>query len=267
VELSVALAGRDDGWHPSYAEHTQSAVNGLREHGVTTLAELLDTFSSLPDEQRADGAYILGRLGRKRDVARLIAHFGEERSQAVKQAIVDALATIGGERAYAALVAWLADPNHPGALRFAACHALTTGPGRTESTVDVLLNVATSAHEDPLLRGQALEAVSQIVGMDERRDCVWQRTVDAHLACLRDPAGEVRFWAIYGVGQLHAEGALPELQRLVESDDFLGSMGWENREEARDVIHYLTTGELLEPDAFDRATASRSTPCRNSSDS
>jgi HEAT repeat protein len=273
IEISVALAGCDEHRHPSWASHTQRAIGRLRKRGVTTVAQVFEAFPSLPAATRAEAAYVIARLGRKRDAAFLIARFAEERADAVKHAIVEALRDIGGKRAFRALALWLEQPDHPHESRLAAAHALMSAPGREEWLVDPLLRVAASQQEDPMLRGQALEAVGQHVGMDERRDDTWRRTFDVSLACLSDPHGEVRFWAIYAIGQLHALGrkhaerALPELRRLVETDEFIASLGWPNCEEARDVVHFLTTGELADPDAYERTAASRSTPSTNSSDS
>lgn len=267
LEIAAALQGRDAGWHPSWAKHSARAARRLAKHGVTTIAELLLALPELPAAARGEAVYVLGRLGRKRDAALLIARFEQERSPALRYAIVEALGQIRGKRALVALGRWLADAEHPTELRVAACHALMWFEDQDESLLDTLLRVAASTQEDPALRGQALEAIQSHVDLDDCDADRWRQIVDVLTACLQDPSGEIRFWAIFAVKQVNADQLLPALRGLAQTDDFVGSLGWENREEARDVIHFLTTGELLEPDAYERMVASRSTASTNSSDS
>ena len=267
-ELATALAGRDEGWHPSWARGTQKAIRRLAKHEVTTIGELLLALPELPAAVRREAVYLLGRLGRKRDAGVLIKQFDAERSSAVRQAIVEALGQIGGKRACKALASWVADAKHPTELRCAACHALMSFFDQPDPTLlDTLLRVAASKQEEPVLRGQALEAIQSQVALEEVDAALWRRIIDLLFACLQDPSGEVRFWAIFAVGQVRAKQLVPELRWLEETDDVVGPLGWENREEARDMIHYLTTGESLEPDAYERMVASRSTASTNSSDS
>ena len=76
----------------------------------------------------------------------------------------------------------------------------------------------------------------------DRRSSVFRRARRVALAALDDPDDEVRFFAIYAVGQMGLTAALPKLKRMARSDKGSCLSLWTVAEEAQDVISHLTTG-------------------------
>lgn len=189
----------------------------------------------------------------------------------IRRTVCWTLARLGDERALPALLAVLKDPNPP--LRAEAGLALGTlniqqavqplivalqededvkvrtaaayglGLLGDNHAVEPLVNKLADQNEDPQVRGQAAEALSDI------RD---NRAVTPLIAALRDTSVEVRFWAVFALGQLGDRQALPELERLAATDEAILS-GWGAlNKEAADAIESIQAQRGREdPDSAD----------------
>ena len=56
---------------------------------------------------------------------------------------------------------------------------------------------------------------------------------------LRDPSPQVRFWAVFSLGQLADMEVIPELERIVIEDDAVAPGWWSLKKEARDAIQSI----------------------------
>jgi HEAT repeat protein len=62
------------------------------------------------------------------------------------------------------------------------------------------------------------------------------------MEALRDETPEVRFWACFALGSMGARPALPELQRLAETDEIVCPGWWRVKDEAVDAVYSILHG-------------------------
>jgi HEAT repeat protein len=181
---------------------------------------------------RATACCVLGRRRDKRSVWALLSAFGDARSEVFWEA-AKALASTRSRHALRPLAAALAgEQDHE--KRKAAAYAL--GWLGDVRAVEPLLERFADTAEDPSVRGQAAESLGYVLEylrMQARPD---REAVDALIAALRDPSAEVRFWAAFALGHTHDQRAIPELERLAETDHELVPRWWAVSKEARDAI-------------------------------
>jgi len=80
------------------------------------------------------------------------------------------------------------------------------------------------------LRGQSAEALANFNHPE---------VIDSLLKALKDKEPEVRFWAVYALGQLKAKKALPALKRLAQKDRTPVPNWWTIDREAIDAIQHI----------------------------
>jgi hypothetical protein len=138
-----------------------------------------------------------------------------------------------------------ADPE----VRRVAAHGLGFWGERRATAV--LLWVLGQPNERPDIRGQAAEGIGHeglvFSGDIPPPSPLRERAVAGLRAGLRDAAPEVRFWCLYGLGQLQAREARPEIEALT-GDRSLCPYTWWVGEEAQDVLAYWDTGDWPERD-------------------
>jgi HEAT repeat protein len=101
-----------------------------------------------------------------------------------------------------------------------------------------LLSVFADTSQPAELRGRAAEGIGWILGAERGSKALRTQVADALSLALKDPAVEVRFWAVYALGHLQAKSARPELERLSTTDHEECPGMWSVGDEARDVLSF-----------------------------
>ena len=105
------------------------------------------------------------------------------------------------------------------------------------------LNIARDRTQTSIVRGLALEGLAYLMDVPPRlRRRGFRKTVSALMEFLEDEDPNVRFWAIFALGQGRVLEALPRLEALAASDDAVPPGLWRVGDEASDAIAYLKTG-------------------------
>lgn len=239
VADQMALSGRDG---------TDMELRKLERRGIKSRTSLKKHLEMLPERELSTALWVLGRVGKRDDVAKLVA-IRRLRPKAAVYAI-EALATLGGKRARSEIERLLIDQRHPLKVRIAACHALGHR-WRGKVRASIFYPIVSDLDEEASLRGYAIEGIGVRVSRGARNEI--NKAVDLLLPCLDDRFAEVRFWAIFALAGMNARQALPKLRRLARKDHADGPFGWSVAEEAKDAVHSLTNnGRWPEVDASKR---------------
>ena len=137
---------------------------------------------------------------------------------------IQALSLIGSRRAVPTLVTILLEEEDDW-VRGMAANALMRIPDPRAKAA--LYEVATDREASPNVRGDAIEALTHHA--DDRR-------IPVLLEALHDPSAEVRFWAVFTLGQVAGSDVIPELERLAATDDEVVPHWWAVGREAKDAI-------------------------------
>lgn len=134
------------------------------------------------------------------------------------------LGRLGGSTSIMSLVQVLnADPEPT----VRACCAKALGWIVDEASEKALRATLDDPTQPEDVRGHAAEALSNFAT---------QSSVEALINALRASEPEVRYWAAYSLGQLGADEALPELERIRDTDESSLATGESVRSEALDAI-------------------------------
>ncbi len=219
----------------------------LAKQGVATVPDLLAKYESLHPRTQRVALEAAGFTGDRRLVPLLTRVFREDALLRVEAAM--SLGYLGGKRAakftLSVLSRELAAQSMDPAFYKPAFWALSTMCSDEAAVQSRFLDLFGREDASPDVRsdildrlGAALDAQSEV----NRRSSVFRRTRRVALAALEDPEDEVRFFAIYAVGQMGLTEALPKLRRMAQ-DDKGSCLGlWTVAEEAQDVISHFTTG-------------------------
>jgi HEAT repeat protein len=134
------------------------------------------------------------------------------------------LGTLGDSQAIEALLAAMAD-DESAQVRLAATYAL--GLLDDSRKIEPLIAKLQDQQEEAAIRGMAAEVLGNSYD---------SRAIAPLLEALADPEVEVRFWAVFALGELGAEAALPALYRLAASDEAVLPGWWSVQQEARSSI-------------------------------
>jgi HEAT repeat protein len=178
---------------------------------------------------RQTACWVLGRVGdRWRSIPLLVRALLHDMDPNVRGEAARSLSVVGSEATTRPLIMALSDPDPQ--VRVSA--ALALGSLTNELAFATLLARLGDVDEQPDVRGAAAEAVASY------RD---KRALAPLLAALRDPAAEVRFWAVFALGALGDASALPELERLEATDDAMVPGWWPVKQEAAEAIATIRT--------------------------
>jgi hypothetical protein len=223
---------------------SELVLRDLERRGIKSLASLRNKLDKLSERQLATAIWVLGKVGNRNDVPKLLKIRQAQPKLAVE--VFEALSNLGGTRAFNELVRSLQDKTLSLAVRIEACHGLGHRySGKVE--VSTFYPIVSSTEEDPSLREYAAEAIGILVR--RRRKSEMRKAVKVLLPCLHDGSAEVRFWTVFALAMLDAKPALPKLRRLAWHDHANGPFGWSVSEEAKDAIYCLTEGRWPEMDA------------------
>ncbi|MSP38781.1 MAG: hypothetical protein EXR70_09860 [Deltaproteobacteria bacterium] len=237
--------------HPSVRETNARSFLVLQRDGVKNYATLLKRLDFLPKEKLRTAFEILGLTGKRAVVPTLLEMLQQvQTDRGSRFDIRNALATLGGQRAFKGLVRVLNDQEQLPETRFEACHGLAHQWFGLDPAI--FFAVVKDRTNDPHLRGQAVEGIAIHGNYIDRRRRSRRATTEVLLDCLDDAEAEVRFWGVFGVNCFGLKQALPKLCKLSRSDHAVAALGWSVAEEAKDAIFVLTKGYWPEPDAFGR---------------
>jgi HEAT repeat protein len=99
-----------------------------------------------------------------------------------------------------------------------------------EQVTQTLISVLSNERESPKVRGQAAEALAN------RGD---HQALFPLQTALDDASVEVRFWAVFALGQLGDPYALTALERVAATDQAVLPGWWSISKEARDAIQQI----------------------------
>jgi HEAT repeat protein len=221
---------------------TEASLRLLDERGVY---EKDDLNRALYDETEASdvrevAAWVLGRVGDRRDSTTLARSLGDLQPSVVRRAAVQALGLLPSRAASYALIARL-DEDPELEVRAAAAAALGTGlRSRLASRrgVDALCRRLTDPAEDDEVRGFSAEALGHVLAYGPRS----VKPLGVLRAALTDPSPDVRFWAAFALGQAGDISDVARLQQL-EADGTEVFGGATVADEARDSIEQIRARE------------------------
>lgn len=207
-----------------FAEALLESGEAFRKH----LLALLRNQKAGPN-LRASSCWTLRVLGDRRAIPVLLKIATDRHAdRGLRNEALQSLGMLPSKRAVIPLIDVMLSPEEdPWARRLAAQSLgwLDEAEGR-----DALFRVVKDQTVPPEVRGDAAEALSYF------RDT---RSVPILLDQLRDPSPDVRFWAVFALGQLAEPDVLPELERIAASDDAVLPQWWSIRKEALDAIRSI----------------------------
>jgi len=222
-----------------YSRTVESGRRDEVERFVETLLQSGEGFSNqllvlLGDpaaspELRAQACWLL-RILEERPAIPILIKIVQDRKLGVllRREATQALGSLPSKRSVRPLIEILLNADDDEWVRRMAAHSL----GRLDDPRgrDVLFRIIKDSHVPPEIRGDATEALTGFHDV---------RAVPTLLEQLRDPSPEVRFWAIFSLGQVADTDVIPELERIVNEDDAVAPGWWSLRKEARDAIQVI----------------------------
>ena len=259
--LSEVFESIIEGCHETIQTRIRESLSALTQAGVREVGDIQSRFERLEQENRVTATWLLGTLGDKRAVPKLLEIMQHDVALAVRGQAARELSVLGGKRAIKGLIRLVEDPNQSEDIRCNAGYALAF-LSEEGIDVEVFRRVLADAHNPPDVRAQAAEGLAyHLNGLDRRRRA-WRRCIDTLITHLTDPDVEVRFYCVFALGSQYARKALPHLRTLAISDKTVSrSMGWTVQDEARDAIFSIEHGAWPKQDAYARTyLASQPTP-------
>ena len=176
----------------------------LEARSSRDLARLV-TRPGADNELRVLCAWVLGAIKDKNAIPGLTKALTAENKELIWESAL-ALGKIRGRKAEDALIAAIKQVRNT-YRRTAAIAAL--GYMSSRRTVPQLVRIARDDRLPPRMRGEALEALGR-VGGKEAVKCLLNATYNK--------SSEVRFWAVYGLGQTGQRDVLPRLREIARAD-------------------------------------------------
>jgi HEAT repeat protein len=213
-------------------DRTRLDIEALLDFGAESFQRVLDLIrdKQAPARLRTTACWVAGRLDDKRAVPALLAAFTDQ-DVGIRWQAAMSLGMLPSRRAVGPLLAVLrtADDSE---TRRAAVHALGwCGMDLEDERIyQALVDTLSNGKEEASVRGEAGDALANLGDA---------RAVPALLAAIQDPSAEVRFWAAFALGQLGGPEVLPDLQRLVDTDDAVIPGWWSIHKEALDAMDHV----------------------------
>jgi putative membrane-bound dehydrogenase-like protein len=200
---------------PAAAVRTAAAEAVAEVSDKDATASLRTRFEAEADPAvRSTVARSLGRLGDQEALPALASALRDARSpDPVRDAALDAVKAIGGERATKVLLDVLADPT----LSIDRQKVVIAALGRFRADAAVSALVQSLGHEAPAVREAAVAALASVLGSQRRGPSI--SGLQAIRARLDDPAVEVRKEAVKALGALRDRPSIPALIRAADRAD------------------------------------------------
>ncbi len=214
--IPILEAGRDEALAPV-------AIGALEEIGAEVPSAIDAAWGELDIERRCAACEVLGRVGGKRSLARLLAVL-EDPDPSLRTAAARALSTLGAESALAPLVR---------RLQHVESEESYEGEEETDAIAEAIVSLAGASEEgaEAPLTGQAVEllaaalngasnaarlSIARVLGAIAR-----DRDAELVAMLLKDPSPEVRCAAVDAVARLEADRT-PEPLHLAIADEAPG---------------------------------------------
>lgn len=216
---------------PDECVEAERFVEGLVQSGEAFSHHILALLrnSRAPIEARVSAAWLVRVLEDRRAIPTLIRIVQDPLVETqLRWVAVQGLGSLRSKRAVFPLINVLLNRGEDLWLRKLAANSLgQLGDPRAR---DALLRFMKDPDEPSEVRGDAAEALTSFQDI---------RAVPTLLEQLSDPSPEVRFWAVFALGQLGEPDVIPELERVATKDDAV-LPGWCSlRREARDAIQSI----------------------------
>lgn len=221
-----------DELEPRFRVQGEEDIELITKFGVNSYDELLAILSKNEDTNISVVAcWIISRLGDEKAIPILISALKYEDFQ-LRSASARALGELNVKESVENLISTLIIEKD-NEVSEAIVYAL--GLLGDKSAFDVLVSILKNRSREPKIRGLVAEALADL------KD---RRAVVPLIEVLNDVSVEVRFWAIFSLGELGDEQALPELQKLVSTDTGVLSDWGSIKEEAFAAIHRIKEQNL-----------------------
>lgn len=219
---------------PEFRLQTQQDVASVFQAGGRSYDSLFkmiqDPASSV--DRRCTACWIAGRLGDLRAVKALLAALGAEQPTVRAQAAI-ALGELQSKESIPFLLTCMLNDTDT-EVRTSATYAFWFFDDRTrlaqEQVTQTLISVLSNEHEHPKVRAQAAEVLGS---RGERRALL------PLLTALDDASVEVRFWAVFALGQLGDPYALAALEGVAATDQAILPRWGPISKEAREAIQHI----------------------------
>lgn len=225
-----------DGTHRTRAE---SEIDALCKVGVSSYDDLLSLLELPNSEQHETACWVFGILGKRSDAFALVKLLQGDNEPVWLEA-AKALGALRSKRSIKPLIE-LTTSTLEVERKKAALYALIWINDMSIS--ELLIEILKNLDEDPHIRGIAAEGLSYLFccGADKRKR-EYKQAFTALTLVLEDSSSVVRFWAAFALGNIRDKKALPELEKLVESDNAMYPGWWTVQEEASDAITRIKGG-------------------------
>jgi hypothetical protein len=171
-----------------------------------------------PHEADRGLVWLTGKLQMVDYIPKLGELYQKTQDTSVRQALLHSLGMMESTEANPYLFAVL-QSDAPTDVRISAAYALQIG--QRPEAITPLLTVAMNPNESPSLRGMAIESLSYQAD---------KTLVPTLLPLLNDAAPEVRFWALYTIGEIGDKGFADQIAALSQDEAHVepyGSIGQE----------------------------------------
>jgi HEAT repeat protein len=182
--------------------------------------------TQLDRDIRVTLCWLLGNLKVKGAKPVLIALLDDIDDTVQHQAVI-ALGQLRSKHAIRPLLSLVATSTDVITRKLAVYALGEIGNGRV---LDFLLSILTNPNENPEVRGQIAEAIGVL---DAEK-----ASLPVLLNLLNDDSAEVRFWAIYALGELGDNDVIPSLEALV-NDSSMVENWWTVGQEASETIQHI----------------------------
>jgi HEAT repeat protein len=227
--LAPVLAGMP-GAGRSETEAVLRLLDERRVHDKAGLHRVLnDETEASPVREVA--AWVLGRAGDRRDSTTLARSLEDLQPSRVRRAAAQALGLLPSPAATDALISRL-DEDPEDEVRAAAAAAL--GVLGSRKSADALCRRITDPSEDDEVRGFSAEALGHVLAHRPRS----MKSLEVLRAALTDPSANVRFWAVFALGEAGDISDVARLQQL-EADAAEAFGGATVADEARQSIKQI----------------------------
>lgn len=172
----------------------------------------------LPHEADRGLIWLIGQLGMVDYIPKLWELYQKTQDTSVRQALLHSLGLMESTEANPYLFAVL-QSDATTDVRISAAYALQIG--QRPEAITPLLTVAMNPNEPPSLRGMAIESLSYQAD---------KTLIPTLLPLLKDAAPEVRFWALYTIGEIGNRAFADQIAALSQDEAYVepyGSIGQE----------------------------------------
>lgn len=214
---------------------TEAGLRLLDERGVYDKGDLNRVLYDETEGShvREVAAWVLGRVGDRRDSTTLARSVRDLEPHVVRRAAVQALGLLPSPAASEALIERL-DRDREHEVRAAAAAALGTLGSR--SGVDALCQRLADRSEDDQVRGFSAEALGHVLAYGPPS----VEPLEVLRAALSDPSPNVRFWTAFALGEAGDTSDVARLHKLqADATEVFG--GATVADEARESIERIRT--------------------------